>query len=524
MPKRLTALLLACVLLFSHSAAESLSFTEGEPHASQLDFRLYFKTMTAHAGSCTISIQQTIFDPDQAAQLYSQITADESALTALLPAQQHTVYIVDKLPAGLQCIGSAVYCTAETVLDGSYRPWLAEAAYGTQRWQSIGLAGLAFGSEPDAAALAAWYADDAHDDMLSLFPAYFVQEFASADELAMAEASAVSLAEYIAEQDGAAALLTAHVSNYVPGWLASLGIERVHTDPYAGLLDGYTYGRNQFYALIATSPKGDVFKMNPLSRDMHTPAQVRRTLCDLELAVDAMLDGVEQDAPEFYPILLRNYEAPITYEFADSSYSLTYHDNRRITIGAATSIVHETAHMIAPCAVDRISRYMDTWKVEALAEYLTLTYHPSAAERATAFSALLNGLPASADAPAAPSFEAALREIYLQYASMPATPQEVNMKLWYRADLLAARQHGIEVYTVSGTYAGAGSASLELMNGNELSYIEAEWFASYLIDQYGLDTFMHYCMDEGGVAFEEAFGMSYTDVKEQWLSARTMLD
>ena len=98
------------------------------------------------------------------------------------------------------------------------------------------------------------------------------------------------------------------------------------------------------------------------------------------------------------------------------------------------------------------------------------------------------------------------------------------MKLWYRADVLAARQHGIEVYTVSDTYAGAGSASLELMNGNELSYIEAEWFACYLVDRYGLSTFMHYCMDEGGVAFEEAFGLSYPAAKEQWLSARTMLD
>lgn len=524
MPKRLTALLLVCALLFSHAATESPLFIEGEPHASQLDFRLYFKTMTAHAGSCTVSIQQMIFDPDQAAQLYAQITADEAAFSALLPAQPHTVYIVDNLPAGLQCIGSAVYCTAETVLNGSYRPWLAEAAYGTQRWQSICLAGLAFGSEPDTAALAAWYETDANDDMLSLFPAYFVPEFASADELAMAEATAISLAGFIATQDGIDALLTANPYDYAPSWLASLGIDRTYADPYAGLLDGYTYGRNQFYTLIAISPKGDVFKMNPLSRDMHTPAQVRRTLCDLELAVDAMLNGIAQDAPEFHPILLHHYEAPITYEFADSSYSLTYHDNRRITIGAATSIVHETAHMIAPCTVDRISRYMDTWKVEALAEYLTLTYHPSATEREHAFCELLSSTSEQPGDPEVSAFPAALHEIYLQYAPMPTTPQEVNMKLWYRADLLAARQHGIEVYTVSGTYAGAGSASLELMNGNELSYIEAEWFACYLIDRYGLSTFMHYCMDEGGVAFEEAFGLSYPAAKEQWLSARTMLD
>ena len=41
-----------------------------------------------------------------------------------------------------------------------------------------------------------------------------------------------------------------------------------------------------------------------------------------------------------------------------------------VEVGAAFSLIHETAHVMAPCVYDRISRYTDYWKAEAVAEYL----------------------------------------------------------------------------------------------------------------------------------------------------------
>lgn len=518
--------LLLCLLLACGAAAEEGLFVPGEPHASQLDFRLYFKTMTAHAGACTISIQQTAYEAESAAALHARIAKDEAALAALAPVQPHEIYIVSDLPAGLQRIGTAVYATEETVLDGSYRPYLAEAAFGTERWKAVGLCAAVFGADAEEEALAAWYADDAHDDMLSLFPAYFVAEFASAEELRMAEATAASLTGYILAQDGAQAVLTAEPEAYVPDWLASLGIYRPYADPYAGLLTGYTWGRNQYYALIATSPKGDVFKMNPLSYDMHTPAQVRRALCERELAVEAVIAGVERDAPEFAPVLRQNYAAPITYEFNEAGGNTTYTANRRITLNNAGSILHETMHMLTPCTVPRISRYMDSWKVEGLAEYLTLTYYPWVGEREEGLRSLQEGYVwiESAEDPQELAFWRAVGDVYLQHAPMPQTLQDVNIKLWYRATLEVRYQLGFPVSTVSGVYGNAGSASLEEMYGNELTYTEAEWLTCYLVDRYGLPAFMHYCMDEEGVTFEEAFGMTYAEAKALWLSERHPLD
>lgn len=504
--------------------AEDAMFSEGAPHASHLDYRQYFETRSAKIGACTLAIEQTVFDAEKASALYAQVAADEAALAEMAPMQAHTVYVVKKPLAGLQRIGTAIYCSAAQVLDGSYRPWLAEAAFGVETWRAVGLAACAFGETADESALAVWYANDAHDDMLSLFQAYFVPEFATEDEYRMACQTATALMAYIIREVGLESAMTADAAAYIPDWLTSLGIDRACADPYAGLLDGYTWARNQFYPLIGTSPKGDVFKLKPLF-DMDTPAKVRLALSDLELAVDAILAGVQRDAPDWCSVLAKNYEAPITYEFGENNgYSITYFSNRRVVVGSAATLIHETTHMMTPCQVGRISRYMDQWKVEAVAEHLTHAYFNGRMEQAELFTQMQTGYNSQAeDQEGAKKFYALLRNVYTRYAPLPETLCDVNSTLFWRSAVVAKTEMGMQLNSVVNVYAGAGSASLDAVNGNELSYTESEWLASYLINRHGLSAFLHYCLDEG-VSFEDAFGLSYEAAKADWLANRTLLD
>ncbi len=504
--------------------AEATLFSEGTPHASHLDYRQYFETMSAEVGACKLAIAQNVYDADVARQLHAQVAADEAVLAELDVMRPHTVYVVKKPMAGMQRIDAAIYCTAAQVLDGSYRRWLTEAAFDVERWQGVGLAGYAFGVDVDEASLAAWYANGQHDDMLSLFPAYFVSAFATEEEMHMAEQTAVALFGHMVEQAGVDVALAADASAYVQGWLASIGVERYYADPYAGLLDGYTWTHNQFYPLIGTSPKGDVFKLTPLVYDMTTAAQVRMALADLELAVEAILEGVKRDAPDWYPVLAKNVEGPITYEFGESDgYSITYFANRRVTIGGAESLIHETTHMMTPCKIERISRYMDQWKVEGIAEFLTHAYYYGQLEQAAVWPQLQVDFISTWEGQESQKFYEHLRDVYLRHAPLPEMPGDVDLTLFWRAAVVAKSEMGMQLNSVSGVYSGAGSASLDAVNGNELSYTEAEWLASYLINRHGLSAFLHYCMDEG-VSFEDAFGISYEDAKADWLANRTLLD
>lgn len=520
----LQGVLLLLLFLRVPVSAETPLFSPGTPHASHLDYRQYFTTMSAEIGACTVSIAEMDFESEQAAILYAQIAADEAVLSSLGDMQPHTIYVVKKPLAGMQRIDTVIYCTAAQVLDGSYRSWLAEAAFGLERWQGVGLAKVAFGEDVDISALRAWYSDSAHDDMLSLFPAYFVEAFATNEERYMATQTAAALTAHIITETGWEAFLKAVPEGYVSCWLKSLGIERVYIDTYAGLLAGYTWSHNQFYPLIATSPKGDVFKLCPLTHDMSTPVQVRMALCELEIGVDAILAGVQRDAPEWYPVLVKNYAAPITYEFGDNGgYSTTYWANRRIEVGAAVSLIHETAHMMTPCKIERISRYMDQWKVEAIAEHLVLTYYPGLAEKELVWRYLQDEEILALDDPEERVYWEKSREVYLRYARMPEVSEDVDVKLYLRADVVAIQELELELRTISDVYAGSGSASLDDMNGNELSYTEAEWLASYLINRFGLSTFLRYCLDEG-VSFEDAFGMPYQEAKAEWMAKRSILD
>ena len=520
--KKLLTLLLSLLLPLGALAEASL-FTEGEPHKSHLDYRQYFKTMTATTGSCTLYIAADAYDPAQAEVVYARLAADEAVLSELLPLQPHAVYVVKKPLAGMQCSGHSVYCTVQQVLDGSYRPWLVTAALGAERWQAVGLAGYAFGEKADENALAVWYADACHDDMLSLFPAYFVEAFASADEMRMAQQTALSMTDYIISSQGVTVVLAASPEALAQEWMSSLGVDRPCNPPYVGLLDGYTYTHNQFYALIASSPRGDVFKMNPLAYDMFTPARAHMALCELELAADAILDGIKRDAPDWYDRLAANYAAPITYEFKENSgYSLTYGAARRVEAGAAFSLIHETAHIMTPCLFDRISRYTDYWKAEAVAEYLSLTYYPGLIRQTDDWQYFQDEVLLSMKEEERAYYER-LRENYLRHAPWPDTPQDVNEKLYWRLAVLTKNEMDMEGYSISDTYIGAGSATMDEINGNELSYTEGEWLASYLINRHGLSAFLHYCMDEG-VSFEEAFGMPYEAAKAEWLQNRTLFD
>lgn len=520
--RKLTVWLLILMFPLMCLAEEAL-FTEGVPHTSHLDYRQYFETLSAEVGECTLSIAKDAYTEEQAAQLYAQVAADEAALSALGDMQPHTVYVVKKPLAGLQRIGSIIYCSAAQVLDGSYRPWLAEAAFGVETWRAVGLAGYAFGEKADTSALSAWYANDVHDDMLSLFQAYFVPEFAGADELHMAKQTAMALTAYIIRGAGLESAMAADAATHIPGWLASLGIDRAYADPYAGLLDGYTWTRNQFYPLIGTSPKGDVFKLRPLEYDMTTAAQVHMALADLELGVDAILEGVRQNAPDWYERLVKKLEAPITYEFKESKNhtSVAHAEARRIDVATAGVLIHETMHIMTPCVYERINRYMDTWKAEAITEYLTKAYYNGDMEQTEIFTYMQDNYIDAHELPEMREFYRQARAIYQEYAPLPENFQDVNLNLYCRAMTLTdmGLNSVVEVYVG----ADANSASLDAVNGNELSYTEAEWFASYLINRHGLSAFLHYCMDEG-VSFEDAFGEPYEAAKADWLANRTLLD
>ncbi len=125
---RIAAWILTLFLLFNSLAdvrADSV-FTVGEPHASTLEFRQYFETMSATFGAGTLSIAQNVYEAAHADALWRTVMADWAALceaTGLLPEEltPHTVYVVRSTPMGWSALAAAY--TAPPVISKAAAIW-----------------------------------------------------------------------------------------------------------------------------------------------------------------------------------------------------------------------------------------------------------------------------------------------------------------------------------------------------------------------------------------------------------------
>ena len=554
--KRFLALLLGTVFMLSGCSHGGLTettpepalvfpkFKEGEPHASTMEYRLYFDTLTSTVENCSLNIQNKIFTDELGLTLSEKVADDLSAISNVSPVEfsEHTIYVVDEtLTGGIQVIDNKVYCTSEDITSGAYREALAQLTLGfSEPWKGVGLAGYIFGEAADEAFLRSYYSEAEELDVLSLFAAYFIDAFANEEEMNIAKQTAVSLTTYIIENYGIEKFITEDGQSYKQSWLSALGVEREYVDPYAGYFDGYRYSVTKEYPLIVTTKRSDVFYIKPIihdtasysgyqsgfysGSDFDTPQYVRSFLYKAEADMQAILNGIAKEAPKYVQIVLDNYEAPISF-YCGKSQSVAWVEPRKIEIADGESFVHETTHLLFPY---RVSYSGAIWKYEAIPHYLELLFTEIGDEdRAETYKLLTESNWVETYYGEDPEVRDHLKEvteyydfikkIYFAYAGMPETPDDVDLIAFYRAcgdaELYRYAVEGITLFR-STPFAELYPYAVIAGNGNELTESEAHSFREFLVEKYSLSNFIGFCLDE--LTFEEAFGMGYSEAKEAW--------
>lgn len=485
-------------------------FVKGGQHNNSQEYRAYFRVYTATDGVSTVSIQTNIYSDELGGEIWERVTGDLQAISEAVQAEigSHTIYVVEELIAGrIHQTGDRVYCTAEDVVSGGYREALINAALGLgDMWKGIGLAGYVFGDAADEADLRAYYeqADEECMDILSLFPAYFIDAFASEEEMFIARETAKSFAGYIIEQYGMETLLEENGIAYKQEWLNALGVERVYHDAYAESLSGYHYSFSAEYPLIVTTSRGDIIYIKPLPEDIEKPKHIWDFLYLSKKGMEEVLRSIEREAPEYLQVILDNYDHPIHYYFKTGRGPSTTETLDTIYLTYGGAFLHETMHVIIPRVTSRRTR----WEYEAMANYLPFTFSPFTVKRddivnLSIFTELFRDAEESDDAWAKHCVRAG--EIYLKYADMPNSPKDIDFTIYY-----------ISTVEASLRYPQAESQLLPILYcSSNLSYEEAFVFASYLIEKFSLSHFLRYCFED--ISFEEIFGMEYEEAKTEWL-------
>lgn len=506
------------------------TFTE-DSHPWAVAYRSYFLTQTTQIGSLTFSVEKGMYEPEQAIGLLDRVLDDLRIISDALPVadQPLAIYAVEATLNGVaQQVGDAIYCTVEDILEGSYRPVLiATVSDIPAYWKAVGLSGVLFEQPVNATMLRAHYEQADDLDILSLFPAYYLSEFASEEEMHIASETAVSLADYIIDQYGMNVFVSDDRVTDRQEWLHSLGVDRDYSDSYAETLGDYRYDfLTDGFPLLVTTDKGDRLYMRYMEEDLDSPAQVRAFLYEANVGIQAILDGIERDAPEYLETVLSQYQKPIALYFEpilSGSWANSY--ERKIELGSSYHYLHEMSHILVNSLVyDRPVYDYENWKYEAIAQYLDITYYQAPRFVKAWYDNMMKAYDIEDSSDPSESawmaFDGRVREMYKDlYGDLPEEWMDFNIASAWKAMALTQTQDILDnpevelewIRTIGNITHWRGKR----IGGNELTYMQAYAFGDYLIGQYGLSTFLRYCFED--TSFEEAFNLSYEDAKEAWL-------
>ena len=507
-----------------------------DSHPWSIAYRDYFLTQTAQQGDLVLSIEESVFQPEQAADLLTRVVEDMQAIAAAVPvvSKPYTVYVVETpLHGMIQQVEDAVYCTADDILSGAYRAELiAVMTEIPTYWKCVGLSGVVFGSPIDTATLRAYYEQADDLGILSLFPAYFHNVFASEEDMLIARNTAISLTDYMMNQYGMETFLQTDRPEDRQDWLTSLGIERTYDDPYAEALAEYRYAFwDEDYPLVVTTDRGDTVFIRYHEGDLDNPARVRAFLYESKIGLQKILDGIALESPEYLQAILDRYQNPIKvyYDPIQSNGSFPGYHTIKLSY-SRHYLLYMMYYLTPPLSDDRPTYDVEYWKYDALSRYMNVSFYQAPGAKKYFYQNVQEYLseyfdPAKSMDETEQSEEGYTYRLLLKYQEFCGA----SVENWMDFDIgsywdVIAWQHTLDrLANPSVELEWAPSiGSLRHWHGrksggNELTFFQAYSFADYLIEAQGLSPFLQYCLED--TEFNEAFGLPYEDAKEAWMDA-----
>lgn len=515
----LVIVVLICYLLNMCTALSEALFSPGETHTSTLDFRQYFETISATQGACTMSIHQDIYQEDQAQKLWKIVQYDLQALSSLveMEAEQFepfTIFVVQETFLGVERYDDRLYCTAGDIESGAYRQALTGVALGIEEyWKTLGLQNCLLDTSVDIAQLKTAYEQASDLDRLSMFISYFTEPFVSAEESALAQQTATAITRYILEHYGIDALVGKDDIAYKQEWLQSIGVDRIYSDPYAQVLQDYRFTKANGYALVATTSLNHRFYLQPVE-DMQTAKDVRIFLYEAAAYSQSLLDLFQEEAPDYYKTVKSRWEGQLNIFCNTGGGSYVQPTARKVKLQLSYAYMHELTHILHPTPKN-IRYATEILPYEGLCEYVSSLF-PFYSNTRMCYEDVLCKYQHTGDAagegksPNADNrkYWARVTEIYLANAAMPASIEEMDMALFIHAQVLAPMRYAEELKN------SIWSSPLLRLDSDGFTSFQAGSFTGYLIRQSSLNTYLDYCA--GVKTFEQAFGLSYEEAKENW--------
>lgn len=512
--------------------AESQEPFVGSIHPRTENYTAEFDTMSKSSGNLTVQIVTDIYEETLGESLFNQIQSDYQILAekAELTEQELTVYVVEQTIAGKpQVIENEVFCSREDIESGAYRTYLVKACLKLRSmWQCVGLGDVLFlaGEEEkqiDMEALQQYYSNSENSNTLSLFPAYFIEDFTDAETKKIAEDTAVLLTQHVLETYGREEYLSnGNDVHYRNEWLEAIGVnEKI---PWANedmeYLNYMDFTITVYEPLIVTAGVCTFYL---------EPTYWLVTAEDAFLFVKDTMEGYERlmEVFESYGVDQMDVTAELlkmekSIHLKESSTGTSYASQSQIYLQGPGDVWHELIHTLIPPS----SQSEKKWMGEGIADFFSrpIQFQSSFNDRewkGKAFDYLTNDLKEEWITADMHIFQNLVINYYQKNAELPMKEDEVNSLLFYEA-LAKVRVLNPEVesgwpvidapITARG-YKGAAEYSPE-KDGNALSYAESYLFIKYLVEKYGMESVV--TVTTSAQSFETVFGNSYENEYQEW--------
>ena len=512
-------LIAVCFALFC-ACEKDVSYREGVA-----EYIAGYKTVTCNVMEnryIELHVENTVTrEKDEITDLFRILQADYSRLSdafglttkikcCVIPEE----YVSDS--DGAAYGNGILLCSENSVRSGGYRRALT-AAYirSTETWKQFGAYARAFGCEYDNEQLKLFYSDG-NDEQLTLFAAYFMNEFS--DDTETAEKTACSFGEFVLDNYGYDGFISADLTAYRSEYLKFLGVDRAFRIPFdLSWLDGAEYSRktdeyplviktrNRTYNLGAFSAKRDTASFD-------TPERVLYHLSAGNAECDKILNFIKNNAPGSYDFVYEKYSGNLEYFVSDREIKTCCDvDGGKIYLLDPSEYVHETVHAVTLAG----NPTDEAWLGEGVAEYLSRCVSGHISDIHNRFYLSFTDETATGNNK---DFVDAVSALYsdkggkfddlqsFDFALIEKCIGEITLK---NGDFKRLIEFPYATTPIYKTYVNSSK------DGNVLTYPEAYAFTGYLIEKYGFDKVISCCIRYDP---KRAFGLTYDVLIEEYLS------
>lgn len=465
------------------------------------------------AGQIALGMEEGIYTQESANEYLDKITDDMELIEQRFQKPTNKIVevsiIEEPLANGMYVGGNKVYCTEEEIQDNTYRVALVRACYNlTEPAMMHGLEGYVFGEEPDRDNLREYYSKTEDISVLSLFGARFYEGWNTDEEIRIAKDTATSLVSYLVEQGKEEFILSQAVTAEKNEWLKSIGVERIYENPYEFADNLIDFSKSKEYSLIMYSDEANYY-LTSIDSLSTTQAVEEFIYKDYE-GRKYILDYLEENAPNNFQYIQTDVKPEYFISSTEPIFGGITVTSGKITLWFPFAHLHEYVHVITGLSAGAHKLWMN----EGLAEYLSRIIYPNNYPVQVDFEGITpDNLPDS------PEFYRIGMQYYKdQGGKFP--PEEIDRRLYMDAIVYgSALESKVDESVAAGSIARIyGVNDFDKEGGNELTYKQAASFTAYLIDEFSLDTYLDYYIGaRRGESFEEVFGITYEDAKEDWI-------